>query len=301
MNFYISRRRQQFGQYSEEDIRYGLAEGKFLGSDLGWQQGMEESRPLDELITPGDAPLPPRAPKSAIAPYVRKSGQKKSPTAEGISGFAMVAMLMGMISLIAYGFFLKTDIARDLFGQPDAFNQKTVFCYVGVFVYIMTFGHRALTHINNSQGKLRGKGMAMSGIFMGYFLFILLTPTTVAMALPAMENITGPTINLEGAARTRSKNKAQTLVTACIQYAVRNGGVFPENLEKLVDENYIKNKRGLIDPLSRNNPKSTYEYLGEGMKESDPDDAIVLRSQPKKNGRRVIARKNGFVSFAASP
>ncbi|MEY4482724.1 MAG: hypothetical protein RL693_176 [Verrucomicrobiota bacterium] len=302
MSYFISRGRQQYGQYSVEDIRYGLAEGKFLGSDLAWQKGMEEWRPLDELIEPTDAPLPARAPKVEVAPYAGKPVyEKKRDPGAGISGFAVIAMLMGVISLVVYGFFLKTDIAADLFHERDAFNPSMILGYVGAFVYIMIFGHRALTQIDRSNGKLRGKGMAVSGIFMGYFLFILLTPTTVAIATPAMNESSAPAMTLDVGARTRSENNAKTLVAACIQYASRNGGVFPVNLEKLVEEKYVGSRQSLRDPLSRGDGQTGYEYLAEGMKESDPDDAIVLRGQPQKNGARIIARKNGSVNFALPP
>ncbi|CAN5803337.1 hypothetical protein BH11VER1_BH11VER1_02800 [soil metagenome] len=302
MSYYISRDRQQFGKYTEEDIRYGLAEGKFLGTDLAWQKGMEAWRPLDELIEPSNAPLPARVPKAVLAPYMAKPIYLKNGGAgKSISGFALVAMLMGVISLLVYGLCLKTDIAADFFDESNAFNPSMVLGYIGAFAFIMIFGHRALRQIDQSEGKLRGKGLAMSGIIMGYFLFILLTPTTVAIAVPSMNKISVPVINVEGVEKARSVSKAQTLLTACLQYASKNGGVFPENLQKLVDENYVKSNRVLIDPFSHETPKANYEYLGEGMKDSDPADAVVLRSQPKKSGRRVVARRDGSVTFSAQP
>lgn len=302
MSFYICRDRQQLGQYSVEDIRYGLAAGKFFGSDLGWQKGMEEWTALEELIEPSDVPLPVRPPKEAMAAYmVKPTPPKKHVSAEGISGFAVIAMLMGLLALLVYGLFLKTDLAAEFFYQQDD-QQSIMTCgYVGAFVYIMIFGHRALAQINRSKGKLRGKSMAMSGIFMGYFLFILLTPTTVALALPAMEKTGSPTANLDAAVITLSESRAKMLVDACIRYAASNGGVFPERLEKLVDEHYLSELPLLKDPLSQDEVQSNYEYLAEGMKESDPGDAIVLRSQPQQGGARVIARKNGSVSLAKPP
>lgn len=302
MTYFISRDRHQFGQYSEEDIRYGLAEGKFLSSDLAWRKGMEEWRPLDELIEPSDAPLPVRAPKEVVAPYVGKPiYEKKRVPGRGISGFAVIAMLMGVISLVVFGFFKNTDIAAQFFYEKDAFNPSMVLGYMGAFAYTMIFGHRALTQINKSEGRLMGRGMAMSGIFMGYFLFILLTPTTVAIALPAMEETSAPTINIDNAARGLAESNASALVTACIEYAAKNGGQFPEKLEKLLEEKYVRDKQLLKDPLSQNRAQTTFEYLAEGMKESDPDDAVVLRGQPQKNGTRLVARKDGSVTYSLPP
>lgn len=302
MSFYISRDRHQFGKYTVEDIRYGLAEGKFLGTDLGWQKGMEEWRPLDELIEPSDVPLPVRPQKEVVEAYTGNPVYlKKQVPGEGISGFAVIAMLMGVLSLLVYGLFLETDLASDFFHQDEDHNSIMTYGYIGAFAYIMIFGHRALTQINRSKGKLRGKSMAMSGIFMGYFLFVLLTPTTVAIALPVIEENGRPAVNMDAAAKTLSEGRVQTLVDACISYAAKHGGVFPEGLEKLVDEKYISDLSLLKDPLSPGDTQSSYEYLAEGMKASDPDDAIVLRSQPQKNGARVVARKNGSVSVALPP
>lgn len=302
MNYYISRGRQQFGKYTEEDIRYGLAEGKFLGTDIAWQKGMEEWRPLDELIVPSDVPLPVRPPKAMIEPYrASPAYQKHRVSGKGVSGFAVIAMLMGLISLLGYGIVLKTDLASEFFYQNDSISLGMIYGFIGAFAYTMFFGHRALTQIDQSKGKLRGKSLAVSGILMGYFLFILFTPATVAIALPGMGKIPEPTMNGDGVERGRAVSKAQTLVTACLQYASNNGGVFPENLQKLVDEKYVKNNKSLWDPLSRETPKATYEYLGEGMKDSDPADAIVLRSQVKKSGKRVVARRDGTVTFSLPP
>ncbi len=299
MNYYISRGRQQFGKYTEEDIRYGLADGKFLGTDLAWQKGMEEWKPLDELIEPNDMPLPVRPPSEVLAPYrASPAFEKRRVSGAGVSGFAVIAMLMGVISLLGYGIFLNTDLAREFFHQSDSFSLGIIGGFIGAFAYTMFFGHRALAQIDQSKGKLRGKNMAVVGILMGYFLFILFTPATVAIALPLMGKITEPVINGEGVEKIRSVSKAETLVNACLQYASANGGAFPENLQKLVDEKYVKNNKSLIDPFSSETPKANYEYLGEGMKDSDPEEAIVLRSQPKKNGKGVVARRDGSVIFS---
>ncbi len=43
---FISRDREQLGQFSEQDVREGLQSGRFLGSDLAWKEGMPEWKPL---------------------------------------------------------------------------------------------------------------------------------------------------------------------------------------------------------------------------------------------------------------
>ena len=81
--------------------------------------------------------------------------------------------------------------------------------------------------------------------------FAALARTTVAIALPVIVVTGAPTVNLEAAAITLSESRAQTLVDGCILYVAKNGGVFPEKLEKLVDEKYISGLSLLKDPLSQ--------------------------------------------------
>lgn len=46
---FISRNREQLGEFSEEDVVHGLMNGRFSPSDLAWREGMDAWRPLEEL------------------------------------------------------------------------------------------------------------------------------------------------------------------------------------------------------------------------------------------------------------
>lgn len=43
---FISRNREQLGQFSEDDVIAGLQSGRFFGSDLAWKEGLAEWKPL---------------------------------------------------------------------------------------------------------------------------------------------------------------------------------------------------------------------------------------------------------------
>ncbi|MEX1117419.1 MAG: GYF domain-containing protein, partial [Terrimicrobiaceae bacterium] len=43
---FISRNREQLGQFSEEEVRAGLQSGKFFATDLAWKEGLAEWKPL---------------------------------------------------------------------------------------------------------------------------------------------------------------------------------------------------------------------------------------------------------------
>ena len=73
---FVNRDRQSLGQFSEQEISNGLANGRFFPADLGWQEGMESWQPLSSLTNlppPGAAvpvanPMPPafEAPPAAF-------------------------------------------------------------------------------------------------------------------------------------------------------------------------------------------------------------------------------------------
>jgi len=64
---HIARNRQSLGQFSPEEVAEGLASGKFLATDLGWREPMEQWMPLSEFT---DLPqvvvsnLPPALPEA---------------------------------------------------------------------------------------------------------------------------------------------------------------------------------------------------------------------------------------------
>lgn len=279
VDYFITRDKQMMGRYSELDIRYGLAEGKFHGSDIGWCAGMEEGLPLDELIAPGNKPLSPRKPGTAEAVSAAHVHQTRRPGASrprGTSAMAVFAFLTGVLSLLTCG----------LLG-------------VGAVITLI-MGHVALSRIGKSDGRLAGRGVAVCGLVMGYLSLILMVLITAVMLLPAFTDFREQ-VSREFFTGVKSVKNAQSIVLACQQYAAEHEGRFPENLEVLVQELYIKNPDILTDPLLKSNSQIGYEYLGEGMKASDPGDAIVLRGKSHFNGMRVIARKDGTVTFTPSP
>src|SRR5262249_1582727 len=59
------------GSFSTEDIQEGLRTGKFLPTDLAWQEGMPDWRPLGEImpnVAPAAAPGPGPGPGPAAVP-----------------------------------------------------------------------------------------------------------------------------------------------------------------------------------------------------------------------------------------
>ena len=56
---HVNRSGQSLGIFDEARVREGLATGEFIGTDLGWREGMATWRPLSELEDFGAVPPPP--------------------------------------------------------------------------------------------------------------------------------------------------------------------------------------------------------------------------------------------------
>jgi hypothetical protein len=53
---HVARDGTKLGEFTPEQVRDGIGTGQFLATDLGWQSGMTEWRPLSELIGATSAP-----------------------------------------------------------------------------------------------------------------------------------------------------------------------------------------------------------------------------------------------------
>lgn len=77
---HIGRAGENFGSFSEFEVRQGLASGRFLLTDLGWKEGMENWAPLsqfEEFATPPPPmpPLPDSEPAEGPAPDAAQPGE----------------------------------------------------------------------------------------------------------------------------------------------------------------------------------------------------------------------------------
>ena len=72
MKIWINRAGQNLGTFTLEEVQRGLDQGRFVSTDLGWQEGMETWKPLAEfpglqmpqsqVAPPSLAPVPPTSP-----------------------------------------------------------------------------------------------------------------------------------------------------------------------------------------------------------------------------------------------
>jgi hypothetical protein len=124
----------QFGPVDDAGIRQLIASGRVIPSTLVWREGMPEWLPLAKVPELAQSVVP-------YAPYYHSA-----PT----SGLAIASMVCGLV-----GFMLCYFCA--LLGIP------AVIC-----------GHMALKQMNESPLPMTGRGMAITGLILGY-LWIALT------------------------------------------------------------------------------------------------------------------------------
>jgi hypothetical protein len=98
MQYLLARDGEQLGQFSEEEIRSGLFEGRYQPTDSAWTDGMEDWRPLGDIMGQGvtrvSAPRP-IADAASIRPPVTRS--------TGIAIAALVLLGVGIISTLSVG------------------------------------------------------------------------------------------------------------------------------------------------------------------------------------------------------
>lgn len=121
MTYHIARGGQQIGTFTEEEIRAGLAAGRFQAGDLCWTEGMADWRPVGSQIgaAVASAGLPP--PVSQVNPYAAPQSQVLSalpgltPASRSTRlGACLLDMLTGIIGIgipmgIAFFFMVQME------------------------------------------------------------------------------------------------------------------------------------------------------------------------------------------------
>jgi hypothetical protein len=101
MQYLIARDGQQLGQFSEEEIRSGLFEGRYQPTDSAWTEGMEDWKPLGEIMGQGLAQV--RTPKAMEAAGALKAAPTRA-TGIVVAALALVGVgIVFALSMGAYG------------------------------------------------------------------------------------------------------------------------------------------------------------------------------------------------------
>jgi hypothetical protein len=190
MNYYIGVQGVQSGPFSEAVIREKIARGEIPAGALCWVEGWPEWRSVASVFPVGEvAPTPPPMPPAGF----RVAPPAVPPAYTGpteTSGLAITSLITGVLGLLIF--------------IPAI---PAVIC-----------GHIACSKIKASAGRVTGRGMAITGLVLGY-LMIAMMPVGLlaAMAIPAFQKVRA------NSQEKMIQNNLRQLDAAAQQYMLENG------------------------------------------------------------------------------
>lgn len=203
MNYYVGRDGTQLGTFSLDQLKADLAQGKLRPTDMAWCEGMDDWKPLSDVLSAAaPEPAPPTPPAIPAVPAIP---QQPSPPQIPVS--AMPAMEPQTSKLAVWS--LVCGIA-------------TVFCSCITGIPAIIMGVMALNRIGKSHGTLGGKGLAIAGLCCACTLGITGTAMMAGLAVPAYNQVQ------EKAKLMQASNNARLIVICLKSYAGDNSGQYPD-------------------------------------------------------------------------
>jgi type II secretory pathway pseudopilin PulG len=169
-------------------------------------------------------------------------------------------------------------------------------CGILVFPAIIAIilGHIALSQINRSGGTLRGRGMAIAGLVLGYLELVLIPIVAILAALAI------PTFNViqQQANLVKAQNEARQIVVAAKTYASEHDGNYPLTLEELVKSGDLADAKLLECSLGGKYPGVKWVYQGAGLKSDAAPETVILTTSSSPNLKsRIVALDRGSVEI----
>jgi hypothetical protein len=207
---HVSRSGATLGVFEEEKVREGLRTGEFIGTDLGWMEGMPTWRPLSDLDSFRNPPPPPPPPQSSTAPEAAQPlATTTTPAAataplrtglpwENREGRSFFNALFDTISLI----FTKPAEAFSIMRREGGFGDPLIYalilgCAGGLVSIGFNTGIQSLglmSERNNALGALFGMGF-------GIIAMIFLLPIVIIIGMFIGAAITHLCLMLVGGAK----------------------------------------------------------------------------------------------------
>jgi len=159
MHWYYSKNSTQLGPVSDDELQAKLACGEVTGTDLVWREGMADWRAVsvvEELraaLVSKDPLAAPMVPAGGVSspyapPYAPSYPTSGMPVSLPTSGLAVASLVCGIIGLV------------------------TCMLFPGIPAVIC--GHMALNHLSRPEVRMTGRGMAITGLVMGYLSILVL-------------------------------------------------------------------------------------------------------------------------------
>ncbi|MEM1223943.1 MAG: DUF4339 domain-containing protein [Verrucomicrobiota bacterium] len=109
MEYFVSKDGQQWGPYTEEELRSHVSTHSFSRDELAWHEGAKAWKPIHELITLASAAPPPPAPTVNVVANVTSPRQGRQTGCTGCALFVFIIIIIFSIANIAAILHLEDD------------------------------------------------------------------------------------------------------------------------------------------------------------------------------------------------
>jgi hypothetical protein len=185
--FHINRSGTSLGTFSEEDVRAGLQSGRFLGTDLGWRDGMATWQPLaqisefaQDIATAGAAVPPPQAASPGAIPPVTAAGVRSGLPWDDRQQKGFFTAFIETLQMVL----TRPAEAFTVMKREGGFSEPLIYGVVGGSVgAIAAFLFSILLHSFGMFADQRNALGAMAGMGIGSIGFIILVPLAIVIVL----------------------------------------------------------------------------------------------------------------------
>jgi hypothetical protein len=184
--FHINRSGTSLGTFSEEDVRAGLQSGRFLGTDLGWRDGMANWQPLAQIsefsqgIPAASAAAPPQATSPGSIPAVTAAGARSGLPWDDRQQKGFFTAFIETLQMVL----TRPAEAFTVMKREGGFGEPLIYGVVGGSVgAIVAFLFSLLLHSFGMFTDHRNPLGAMAGMGIGSIGFIILVPLFIVIGL----------------------------------------------------------------------------------------------------------------------
>ena len=178
---HVSRSGATLGIFEEEKIREGLRTGEFIGTDLGWMEGMAAWRPLSELddyrtATPAAEPVAAAVPMVTTSPAILATPARTGLPWENREQAGWLNALFETIQMVLLRPMEAFAVMRREGGFTDPLLYTLILGMVGAVVsFVFSIGLHSF-----GLGRRNGLG-AMFGLGTAPFTMLILMPVIIVL------------------------------------------------------------------------------------------------------------------------
>lgn len=184
---HVSRSGQTLGVFAEENVREGLRTGEFIGTDLGWMEGMANWRPLSELESFRTPPPPVQAASAetnaepvatAVTATAAATQARTGLPWENREQIGFVNSLVDTVTMI----FTKPEHAFSIMRQEGGFSDPLIYMVLLSFISALvsigfSFGLQSLGIFADRHNGIA----ALAGMGFGFLALIVIAPIAIVL------------------------------------------------------------------------------------------------------------------------